>query len=250
LRPADPQFRNEWRLACRGLKQYDEAEADLRAQLKEQPTGVAVTMELCEVLAAQGKRDEAEHAIADLERAYVAASPDNAQLVEAVAQRHLLYALGDFTALENAARTDRKSAGGKLALFRALIEQNKLDEAAKVLPASDNMAFEDLLGMVLALRLAGRTDDARTWQEVLISDYRSGNAMMRLEANLLEGKAAPTEDTLDQLNMSVPMKAVFVANLAATHPEARERLNAVARTLNVELSFPHYLIERAAAVSP
>ncbi len=250
LRPADPQFRDEWRLACRGLKQYDEAEADLRAQLKEQPTGLMLTMELCEVLAAEGKRGEAEQAIADLVRAYVAAAPDNARLVEAVAQRHLLYAVGDFTALENAARLDSKTAGGKLALFRALIEQNKLDDAARVLPASDNMAFEDLLGMTLAFRLAGRTNDARTWQEVMIGDYRSGNTMMRLEANLLDGKAAPTEDALDGLNMSVPMKAVFVANLAVAHPEERERLNAVARTLNVGRNFPHYLIERATAVSP
>lgn len=250
LRPADPQFRNEWRMACRGLKQYDEEEADLRAQLKEQPTGLAVTMELCEVLAVQGKRGDAEHAIADLVRAYVAAAPDNARLVEAVAQRHLDYAVGDFTALENAARLDSKTAGGKLALFRALVEQNKLDEAKKVLPASENMEFEDLLGMSLAYQLAGRTNDAQAWQEALIGDYRSGNAMMRLEADLLDGKAAPTDEALAQLNMSVPMKAVFVANLAAAHPEERDRLNAVARTLNIGRSFPHYVIERETAASP
>ena len=40
------------------------------------------------------------------------------------------------------------------------------------------------------------------------------------------------------------------ASLALTHPEARDRLNALARKLNVERSFPYHLIKRVTASPP
>jgi hypothetical protein len=69
-------------------------------------------------------------------------------------------------------------------------------------------------------------------------------------AALLEGRAAPTPSALDDIIFPAPLKAALIANLAMTHPDRRDKLNAAARQLNVERSFPYHLVQRATASTP
>jgi hypothetical protein len=196
-------------------------------------------------LAAEGKRADGQKAVDDLGRAYQAEAPQSAALIRSAAQYHWLYAVGDFTALEAAGRADSQTTAGKTALFCALIEQNRLDEAAKVLKPAAVKDISTVLGTALAWRLVGRTDKAGVWQEALVKKLRAGDARNRLAADLLEDNAAPSPESLDNLNLAVKSKAALVANLAVMHPEARGQLNALAGRLNVERSFPYHLIQRA-----
>jgi hypothetical protein len=201
------------------------------------------------VLVAQGRRTEAEKAIADLVRATPSRFPTSVEEVRTAVQSHYLYSIGDFHGLEKAARVNRSPAG-KTAQFYALIEQNRLEEATGVYSVDDVKDPLVLLAVSLAWQMAGKTNEAQQWQAPLLKTLHSGGADSLRTAALLEGRAAPTPSVLDDIIFPAPLKAALIANLAMTHPDRRDKLNAAARQLNVERSFPYHLVQRATASTP
>ncbi len=252
LAPDDAQFRAGSMATRIALGEYEAVEGELRSELKQNPTDLKVNFQLCEVLAAEGKRADGEKAVDDLGRAYQTEAPESAPLIRALTRYHWLYAAGDFKALEtagkSAGRPAAEAAAGKTAMFWALIEQHRLDDGVKMLKPDEVGDIPTFLGAMLAFRMTGRADEARPWQEALVKILRVGDRRNRLAADLLEGTAAPTPETLDNLSLAVKAKAALLANLAWMHPESRAQLNGLAQKLNVERSFPYYLIQRSTSV--
>jgi tetratricopeptide (TPR) repeat protein len=249
LRPDDPQFRVEWAVACVALGQFDQPEKEYQAKLQLKPTDWQSALHLCDVLVAAGKRKEAEQTIADLVRATRARFPASAEQVQRVVQNHYLYAVGDFAGLEKANRLD-KSLTGKVHLFCALLEQNRLEEATTIYSAEKVKEPLFLLALSLTSHLAGKPGEAQQWQAPLLQAFHSSGADGLRAADLLEGKVEPTQSALDAIVLSPTLKAALLADLAATHPDRRKELNAAARQLNVDRSFPYHLIQRATAMTP
>jgi tetratricopeptide (TPR) repeat protein len=250
LRPENPLFRGQWFLSCLAQGQFAEAEQEARGRLQHKPASLEVNLELCELLAAEGKRDEGIQTINRLVRSYQLTSPDEAEAVRQDLEDAFLYAIGDFHALEQSGQAQKKSRTGKLAVFHALLEQNQLDEAEKTLRPMEDQDPVAMAAMSLGWQLAGKTEAAASWRARLADKLRSTNPQGRRTAGLLESTTAPTVQALADIQESLQLKAVMVACLAQVHPEQRDRLNALARKLNVDRSFPYHLVERATAVSP
>jgi thioredoxin-like negative regulator of GroEL len=244
--PEDRQFRSEWATACVATGQFDAAEKEFRTLLQRDPTDWQSVIELCQVFAAEGKRAEADQLVTSLDRVIRAGHPEAADQIQFITQCRLLYAFGDFAALEEEARK-HVSDEGRTPLFFALVEQNRPEEAAKVLPLSTATDPLLWLGGSLAFQLAGKTNGARQWREPAIKVFRTGSEDSMRAADLLEGKLAPTPEVVDELILPAPLKALVLANLASTHPEQRDALSAAARRLNVERAFPYHLVQRAIA---
>ena len=168
LRPEDARFRAEWFLTCLALGQFDEAEAEMKSQLQRNPADLVSTLLLCQVMAAKGNRTEGEKAIGDLEKILRRDSPQNAALIGGLAESQFLYAVGDFKQLEQAGQATRRTAAGKTALFFSLIEQNRLNEASDISHPGEMKDPMMLLGMNLALQLAGKTNEAAPWRAALV----------------------------------------------------------------------------------
>jgi len=249
LRPQDQQLRASWNTACLALGQFDQAEKEFRSRLQRDPADLKSTVHLCDVLAAQGRRTEAENAIADLARATRSRFPTFAEEARRTVQNHFLYSIGDFAGLEKAARADHSPAG-RTALFLALIEQNRLEEATRVYSVDDVKDPLVLLAVSLAWQMAGNTNEAQQWQAPLLKTLHSGGADSLRTAAMLEGRAAPSPSSLADIIVPAPLKAALIADLAVTHPDRRDKLNAAARQLNVERSFPYHLVQRATAGTP
>jgi tetratricopeptide (TPR) repeat protein len=244
LNPEGEQFLEEWGIACLALQEFGPAEKAWRSRLDRDPMDWKSMIRLCDLLVAQGKQAEAQRAIGQMERAMPASAAESARQLHAVLWNHYHYSAGDFAALEQAARADR-SLEGRTALFYALVEQGRLEEAGKVLSANDLRDPAQLLGASLAWNLAGKTGESNPWQAALLDVLHSGGADSHRAAALLEGKTAPVQWALDDTVFQARFKAGLLALLAQTHPSMRERLNTAARQLNVERVFPYHLVERA-----
>lgn len=248
LRPDDLRFRDDWKTVCIAVGKPDEAEQVYRAELKREPGNWKPAYSLCDVLVAEGKREEAQQVISNVVRIVRFRDAEAAEEIRQGGLNRYYYAVGDFAALEKAARTQHDEAG-KTALFSALIEQNRVEEAVKIYPMDKISNPHFLLAVSLAWRVAGKTDEAEKWLAPVLKSFRSGGADSLRAANLLEGKVAPTQSALDDVGLPSQFKAVLIAYLAATHPERRDELNALSQRLMVDRFFPYHLVKRATAGS-
>ncbi|MDB6016496.1 MAG: cellulose synthase subunit BcsC [Pedosphaera sp.] len=249
LLPTNQDFCEQWKLVCFALGEFQAPETVFRKRLGQDPFDLSSVNSLCEILSAQGKRSEADQFMTNLGQSLRARYPNSKGVAPAAIQEHYLYALGDFTALEKTARLD-KSASGKIALFYALLEQNHLDEAARIFSTTNISDPATLLGVSLAFRLAGRNSEAAQWQAPVIEDFRVSGADCVRAADLLNGTTPPAVAALNNLDLSPSLKAVLLANLAVLHPDVRDQINAAARRLNAGRVFPYHLIQRATAPAP
>jgi tetratricopeptide (TPR) repeat protein len=249
LRPEDEQFCALWKTVCLAQGRYDTAEQVFQSKIKFDPLDWRSAVQLCDILVAGGKRKEAEQVISELVRAFRSQSRDSADKVHKIVQAHYLYEIGDFAALETIGRAD-KSTSGKLALFYALVEQSRLDDATKVFPADQVKSPALILAISLAYRMEGKAKEAEKWQETLLEEFHSGDADGLRAASLIEGKTQVSSAVLEEMEFPSQLKALLLADLAMIYPEKREQLNASARQFNVERSFPYHLVQRATSKTP
>lgn len=249
LVPGDEHFRRIWRIACMALGQFDQAEKVFRDMIKKNPTDWQATEALCDILAAQEKRAEANAAAAELLRAYNGAAPDSVAQVRSEVQTHNLYATGDFEEMERIARRDR-SALGRFALFQALVEQNRFDDAAKIMPLKEIKDSEMLIAVSLALRVANKTAEAEEWKAAFIQSLRGKGKDSEHLADCLKGQAEIKLTDLDEVPLNLPYRAALLTEVALTHPQLHDPLIKNARQINVERTFPYHLVQRAIASAP
>ncbi len=249
LIPADHDFRDMWKLACLGTGQAGQAESEFRRLLKQDPTDWRSTFGLCDVLAAEGKSADSVAAITELLRAIQAASPGSETEMRSVMYLYHYYAFGDFSMLEQTARRD-PSPAGKAALFHSLVEQNKLDEATKLFPLQEVTNPEILIAVSLAYRLNHQAAEAAAWHAAFVRALRQQGGRNIALAALLDADKLPSVTELEQLRLSLPGRAALLMDLALTHPELRDQLTQTARLINLDRTFPYFLVQRALGDKP
>jgi tetratricopeptide (TPR) repeat protein len=246
LRPADDGFVQAVTLIRMALGEFTSLEEEQRARLVRNPLDFLATARLCESLAAQKRGGQAEVLIGAFERAATARNRASAGEAVNALRRQLLYANGDFAALEKSAAGDR-SPNASNYLFWALVEQGRLAEAVKIHPLSD--PGEDnpfhFLTVAIAWRLGGNEDEAGRWRARALKLLEIGEADWKRAAVLLGRVADPTQAELDDIVLPVNSKAILLMALAQRHPAMRTELFAASRHFNVSRSFPYHLLRRA-----
>jgi hypothetical protein len=159
------------------------------------------------------------------------------------------YAFGDFSMLEQTARRDATPAG-KAALFHSLVEQNKLDEASKLYPLKEVTNPEILIAVSLAYRLNHQAAEAAAWHTAFVRALRQQGGRNVSLAALLDADTIPSVTELEQIRISLPGRAALLMDLALTHPELRDQLTQIARLINLDHTFPYFLVQRALGDKP
>src|SRR5205823_9668504 len=151
-------------------------------------------------LTAQGKRSEAEQVIGAFERAASARNAVSAREAGQALRRQLLYAVGDFSALEKSAAGDRSPSGSNY-LFYALVEQGRLAEAVKIFPldAPDDSDPFHFLTVAIAWRLAGNPAEAERWQARGLKVLDEGESDWTRAFALLRRAADPARAEWDDI---------------------------------------------------
>ena len=246
LRPTDEDFERTFALIRMALGEFVPLEEEQRARLARNPVDFMAAVQLCDALTAQGKTAEAGLVIAAFERAATTRERLSAREAVNALRGHLLYATGDFAALEKSAVGDR-SLGASNNLFCALVEQGRLAEAEKIHPFDEPGEGDPFhyLTVAIAWRLAGNTGDAERWQARALKLLDAGEPDWVRAAVLLRRATGPTQPELDEIILPPHSKAILLAALAHQHPGRRAELAVAARRLNVTRAYPYHLLQRA-----
>lgn len=253
LRPDDATFAHYLTQTRFALGEYDALEQELRDQLKRNPTDIAAALQLCDVLVAVGKTNEAAQMVATFENAARVQLGNGAADISKHVRRRLLYATGDFVGLERHATRDMSPAG-QFACFQALIEQGRVADALKTRAINPSGPEEEKWfdGMLVALawRVERNAAEAEQWQERALKSLETGSADWARAADLLRSAHPPAQSELDEIAVPAGSKAVLLATLAHRHPARRAEFSVAARQFNVGRAFPYYLIQRATSTIP
>jgi tetratricopeptide (TPR) repeat protein len=254
LRPDERSFSAGFFNTRLALGEFDPLEKELRATLGQpsfEPGYGAALTELCDVLIAQNKDDEARRIVADYQRrAQAQLKEDAGSSVESL-HRYLLYSLGDFAALEKRTATD-KSEAGRTYFHHALVETGRLPEAEKVYPLNDRNATDPFhfLSVSLAWRQAGDSEKAAAWRGRAVELLLAGRAEYVQAAEFLKRNQAVQWAEVQDLALQAKLKAVLLVALAQRFPENSSELLRFARLLNVDRAYPYHLIRRLTQSAP
>lgn len=209
------QLRGE---ALLGLHRLQEAQVAFERVLASQPDSLDANFGLARTALAEGKLDQAEHAIA----AALNASPDNGQAL--VLEGEVLLRKNAAQAAEEVFRTaiaDRRyELLGKIGLARALIAQDRLDEGGAVLESLDKQIKTSPLVPYLIAHIAHKkNDDEKAKQELrdalrLAPDH--GESLLLLASlHFKEGNLEQAEQLLIRFTRKLPGYLPAVKFLAA-----------------------------------
>jgi hypothetical protein len=126
-----------------------------------------------------------------------------------------------------------------------------VNEVLKNLPAQgdDDEEFQSTwtLALAVACRETGNSSEAERWRLKAHDALAKGNEDSAQAAALLERATAPTLAEARTLTLPPQLKSVWLAALIQQHPEARASLSPLARSLNVDRTFPYHLVQRITA---
>lgn len=218
-----------------------------RQQLQGQDFVVMVTsaFRLTDVLAAQGKNDEARQAI----RQWWSTITRTNLTAESVSPYDLMtyYVTGD---TEGFLKNKDKYEPNVLPQYQAQLllacgqpeATIKLNEAGALLKE-----WPELLAVSLCFNLEGKQTEADEWLSRACDDLKKNDHDARRAAALLQGDTSPTMDDLDEITLNVSETPLLLAVLARKFPEKRSELNQRAERLNISRHPPYLLIKKAIA---
>jgi hypothetical protein len=241
-------FANLLFIARLALGEAPVLEQELRKKLAGNPLDYVAEMELQDALAAQDKAPEALKVCDDFVRLCQSRyGSDGDQLVSAV-RYHVYYAIGDFEKLKIAAMKDQ-SAAGRIVMAMALVEQGKIDDAAKALPQEMDSDDRELFCFVLAIayRQTGNETAATQWRSRGVELLQHGNQEETEAAGLFTRGVPPTRADAEGVTVPPELKAVILTVLSQDFPQARAELAEFARQMNVGRGFPCHILRRATA---
>jgi hypothetical protein len=223
-------------------------EKELRAQLASQPRDFTTASHLVDLLTAQERNTEAVGVLTTFAKQVQTLGAETARLLTVALRRQYLYGSGDFATLAREAASDH-TPGGRNTLFTALVEQGKVAEAERIHPIDEPKSTDPyhFLAMSLAWAVAGDVKKADLWLGRGLQLLETGSGDEARAAALFRPEAVPTTEQLQAVGLHPKGKAIILAALGLLKPEQRKALNAAARKLNVDRSYPHQLVRRITA---
>ena len=251
LRPQQPEFAEALANTRLALGEFAALEQELRAQLAGEEFNYAAARRLCDVLVAQGRNADAAAEVRKFQSRAMAHSRETTREPNLELTRHLLYVTGDFDKLAQISATD-SSPEGKFAYFTALLELGRPAEAAVILSLESDTVNNPFvfLNAAIACRLAGDAAAAGRWQTRAVALMNANSGDLMRAASALSKPTPPSHDELDEIAIGTELKASVLTALAQMHPDHRAEFAKLARALNVNLAFPHHLLERGTAEKP
>jgi tetratricopeptide (TPR) repeat protein len=235
-----------WHEARLGTGDLAALETEYRQQLSPQDpaAGAPTLMHLCDVLAAEGKIEDAREALTDWGNRVAVQYPQDQGL--RFVRLMVYYALGDFDKISQETASLPQQATSYIRLEVALATGRVED----IPPGGglEGAPQEAWTALELALAYQLRGDEMRyaEWIGKACAKLDDGAADSRRAAALLQSTDAPTREALDNVTLDARNKAVLAAVLAAKFPEQGDELAALARTLNITRVPPFHLVARAA----
>ena len=251
LRPKDASMASFLVAVRTALGEFPSLEAELKLAFERGPADYLIARELVNVLATEGKPDEATRVIARFESALGGNGAAAAGDLTMAMRREALYMEGRFKELEKMAST-RRDPAARNDLFEALVEQGRLGEAARIHPldeAGNNDPYH-FLAMSVAWRLQGDAPAARPWLDRAVALFEAGDADWRRAAALLTRTGAPSDAEVKEIVQPPVAKAILLAALAQLRPDRRAELAAAARRVNQTRNYPYHLVAKAVAEKP
>jgi tetratricopeptide (TPR) repeat protein len=248
LAPDDPYFIQYFHLVRLALGETVAVEKEEREAVRKKQMDYPAELRLIQTLVAEGNRDAVMKEISDCERRWGSPRGHRGQDPSLLIKCYALYGLGDFTGLEKTLAHDQTPTG-RLQLAWSLIEQNRLDEALKLLPAEDDADEKPwhCLALSIACASAGKTDAAGDWLNRSLKAMANSNEDVVHAAGFLSRNTPPTDTEIDNIVLPPRAKAMLLAALAQKYPPAASRLWAQARKFNIDRSFPYHLLNRITA---
>ena len=216
-------------------------EAEYRQRLASDPAGegFGVVLELCDVLAAQGKVAECRRMLVEWEGRLPAAARAQATPYRCEAS----YMLGDFIGA-----TSETSSSSDLSRVRlhALACAGRPEEAAadKGLAKTLENPWE-ALALSLAFSLRGDERQSAEWRQRACAAMDREDDDQKRAAALLRSKDAPSAKQREEIGLSPNIKALLLAALAIRFPAQKAELSEEARRLNVTRMPPYHLTRQA-----
>jgi tetratricopeptide (TPR) repeat protein len=218
-------------------------EAEYRRQFATQAAGgdVRGLLALCEVLAVQGKAEEARGILAEWE-ARLPAAARSGEAVQTCRQA-VSYMLGDFEALA------ALSSAGQLPPELRLHVLTATGQPA--VAAQDAALAESLkdpfnaLAMCLAFGVSGNQAESQVWNDRACAELDQRDGDCRRVAAILRDSRSPSPRQLDEIVLSPPQKALVLAAAAFRFPAQKAEFAALARRLNVSRMPPYHLVHQA-----
>lgn len=245
LRPEEPGFSELLREARLASGEFTALEQELQAHLTANPMDQQACLFLCDVFAAQGKKEQALRLVTDYERAVRARFPqDGAEPIRTV-RRHLLYTINDFTGLEKYCAKD-STPEGRWSLFRALIEMDRVSEAVKLFPLNDPSIKDPwhYLATSIAWQQAGDPQQAAAWRSRAVELLAAGRREFRPVALIVRSSTPTPIAQLMDLAIAPKAKALLFVEEAQRFPAQSAELLAKARLFNIGRDYPFHLLQR------
>jgi hypothetical protein len=242
LDPTDTYYEQILLATRLALGEASAIEQECRNQLKREPASVRQTIWLIESLATQKRSDELIPVCTTFDLA-MAKYGDQGKAPSATIRNYALYAKGDFSALEKATKNNPPKE--KTVFIQALIEQGRVDEAAKFLGnASDEDRLPEILTIAISRLHAGRQEEAARWLERARHILESGNEDYAKAAQYLGKQRDLKPSDIEDLVLPPQNKTIVLTAILAWNPEKKDLVIPLIRKLNVLHDFPYHFVDR------
>jgi len=245
LNPADLELEEVVMDLKFALKEYDEFEEEVRADLYHDRTRLDRHLRLLEVLVAKDKVSDARHA--NEEYVSLARTEPDEYLPQAVgtARAMMHYLEQDFEAVLKDADAFAEDGGMERLRYQAQLELGQLDAAGENLLKVGGDPFE-LLEMAIACRLKSDESGSQKWLDRALQELDLRDDDTRRAAELLRKPDDVSWVDVQQVQLEPSEKAVLLIALAQSQPpEKRAELLSLAERLNYNLGANHWFRDRA-----
>jgi hypothetical protein len=238
------QLRHEARLATGDTSAMEkEYRRDLVAAAPGE--GALALLNLCDVLAAEDKAEEARQALTGWENRIPLdqRSPELALYVRQV----VLYMLGDLAALQQMDPAQAAESNAEIQLHALLAAGRPKDAVQRAALAKLPESPWDALAVSVSFDLSRNRPEADTWRQKACSGLEGLDISAKRAADLLRRPKAPPPSGLEEVVVAAKEKSLIAAALALRFPDQRAEFAGLARLLSVTHMPPYHLVRKALA---
>jgi len=245
--PASKRLLREARLA---LREFDALENEDRQAVAAAGghDDLMPVLDLCEVLVARNRRDEALETLEAWQRRQSA--QNRSASTESLGRLLLQYMVGDFHEAQVAGSGDLGKASSEFRL-QILLADGRVKDALGDDSLKELLADPwNALAVSVAWSIAGDSREASAWRDKATTALDQLGADSQRAAEMLRAARPPDKDRLDNIVLRPTNKSLLIAAAIERFPGKKSELAPVARDVNVSRYPPYHLVRRAIGDSP